>query len=529
MGTLWYGGNIYTLESEGCKVEAVFSKAGEIYDTGKYNELLDRYKEEITEYMNLKGKTMIPGLVDSHMHLIGHGEKLVRLDFSQTTNSDEILQTVKNRVQQLNPGQWVIGEGWNENQLEDQKILHRTELDDVAPNHPVLLKRICRHAVIVNTKALELANITNETIDPSGGVIVRDSTNEPTGYLLDQAQELVFDVAPSSTKGELILALETSIKDCYKKGLVGAHTEDLSYYGGLEKTLSAFDEVLSKGLKFRTHLLVHHLIVDEFQNKKRSLGKYGEFGAMKIFADGALGGRTALLSFPYDDDPTTTGVAIHSKDELALLVQKARSYKMEIAVHVIGDLAFEWTLDVIEANPPEPDQHDRLIHAQILREDLIARAKRLPIILDIQPRFVASDFPWVFDRIGLNNMKSCYAWKTLLEEGIPCAGGSDAPIEPIDPLLGIYAAITRESLYDSSGTSYFPEQKLSIYQAVGLFTKGSAYAIHHQHDRGMIKKGFVADFTVFDLDIFNQSAEHLLQTKVMMTVVDNEIMYQHNE
>lgn len=528
MGTLWYGGNIYTLEYEDCKVEAVFSKEGRIIETGKYSDLVNQYKEEISKYIDLHGKTMIPGLVDSHLHLIGHGEKLVRLDFSETTNSDEIIQTIKDRTLHLNPGSWIIGEGWNENQLEDQKIIHRNELDEISPNHPVMLKRICRHAIIVNSKALELANISSDTQDPPGGVIVRDSTNTPTGYLLDQAQELVFEVAPTSSKEDLVLALETSIKDCYKKGLVGAHTEDLSYYGGLDKTLHAFDEVLSKGLKFRTHLLVHHLIVDEFQQKERDLGEFGEFGAMKIFADGALGGRTALLSFPYHDDPSTTGVAIHTENELALLVKKARSYKMEVAVHVIGDLAFEITLDAIEANPPQDGQHDRLIHAQILRKDLIERAKKLPIILDIQPRFVASDFPWVIDKIGEDRMKSCYAWKTLVEEGIHCAAGSDAPIEPIDPLLGIHAAITRESIYDNTGTCYFPEQKLSIYQAVELFTKGSAYAIHHQHDRGMIKKGFVADFTVFDQDIFKQEPDTLLQAKVMMTIVDNEIMYQHS-
>lgn len=525
VGTLWYGGRIYTLENEGETVQAVLTKDGQIVATGNTEFLKREYDGEITEEHNLKGYTMIPGLVDSHMHLIGHGEKLLRLDFSNIKNSAEMLESLKIRAGKVPEGQWIIGEGWNENQLEDNKILHRTELDEVAPNHPVLLKRICRHALIANSKALQLANISKETIDPVGGVIVRDVDDHPTGYLLDKAQEMILNIAPFPTLEEIQYALETSIKDCYKKGLVGGHTEDLSYYGSLENTLNAYYNVGNKGLKFRSHLLVHHQIVDEFQQRKREAHKFIEYGAMKIFADGALGGRTALLSFPYKDDPTTSGVAIHTKEDLEDLIKTARGFEMEVAVHAIGDLAFEWILELIEKHPPKKGQHDRLIHAQILRPELIEKTKSLPIILDIQPRFVASDFPWVIERIGEDYLKSCYAWKTLIEAGIPCAGGSDAPIEPVDPLLGIYAAITRSSDYENSGKSYLPEQKLSVFEAVELYTKGSAYAIHKENKRGMIKTGFTADFTVFDQDVFTLEAEQLLQTNVVMTIVDDDIMY----
>ncbi|HZH61924.1 MAG TPA: amidohydrolase [Metabacillus sp.] len=525
MGTLWYGGKIYTLESEDDRVNAVFTKNGQIIATGSTEALREQFDEEITEEHNLQNYTMIPGLVDSHLHLIGHGEKLLRLDFSNMRNSADMIESIKLRANEVPEGSWIIGEGWNENQLEDKKILHRTELDKAAPNHPVLLKRICRHAMVVNSKALQLANISKETIDPAGGVIVRDEDHHPTGYLLDKAQDLILNIAPFPTLEEIQYALETSIKDCYKKGLVGGHTEDLSYYGNLENTLNAFYHVLAKGLKFRSHLLVHHQVINEFHQSKRENNEFIEFGAMKIFADGALGGRTALLSFPYKDDPTTSGVAIHSNKELEELIKKARGYEMEVAVHAIGDLAFEWVLSLIEKHPPKKGQHDRIIHAQILRNELIEKAKSLPIILDIQPRFVASDFPWVIDRVGEEHLNTCYAWKTLVEAGIPCAGGSDAPIEPVDPILGIYAAMTRTSEYESSGKSYLSEQKLSVFEAVELYTKGSAYAIHKQNKRGMIKPGFVADFTVFDQDIFTLDPEQLVETNVVMTIVDNEIMY----
>ncbi|MFC0270307.1 amidohydrolase [Metabacillus herbersteinensis] len=525
MGTLWYGGQIYTLEAEYEKVEAVYVENGMIEAVGDYQTLLAKFKHKVEKKINLQGNTMIPGLVDSHLHLIGHGEKLLRLDFSDMNSSEEILQAIQRKIPFLNKNEWIIGEGWNENQLTDRKIIHRTELDLIAPDHPVLLKRICRHAVIVNSKALALAGITSDTLDPSDGVIVRDHDGTPTGYLLDGAQELIFQVTPNVSADYLKNALKTSIEDCYEKGLVGGHSEDLAYYGDLEKTLTTFEEVVNHNRKFRTNLLAHHSIIDELHSKNRNLGLFVELGAMKIFADGALGGRTALLSSQYKDDPETNGVAIHAKQELVGLVRKARSYKMEVAIHVIGDLAFEWALDAITICPPQPGQNDRLIHAQILREDLIERMIGLPIVLDIQPRFVASDFPWILDRIDEKKIKYCYAWKTLLEKGIACAGGSDAPIEPVDPLLGIHAAVTRKSMYDN--ITYYPEQCLSVFEAVELFTKGSAVVIHKENERGIIKEGYVADFTVFNKDIFTIPHEEILTTKVSMTVVDNTVMYEN--
>lgn len=525
MGTLWFGGKIYTLIEESDTVEAVYAENGKIIDTGYVEHLRSAYP--CTEEVNLKGNIMIPGFTDSHMHVIGHGEKLIRLDFSEVDSSDQILESLRTRSHELEPGTWIIGEGWNENQFTDKKIIHRTELDEVTDLHPVMLKRICHHAVIVNTKAMELAGISAATPDPEGGVIVKDTNGDPTGYLLDQAQELIFQAQPQVSEAYLRDALSKSIEDCYRMGLVGGHTEDLAYYGSLENTLRAFDTVINdENKKFRAHLLVHHLVADEFQQEERDLGPYIEFGAMKLFADGALGGRTALLSAPYQDDNETSGVSIHSEEGLHQLIQTARSYKMEAAIHTIGDLAFEKALDAIEAYPPvKENQHDRLIHAQILRSDLIERAKKLPIILDIQPRFVSSDFPWVIDRIGEERMKNCYAWKTLITEGLKCAGGSDAPIEPIDPLLGIYSAVKRESIYDHK--VYMPEEKLTVFEAVELYTKGSAYAVHHETDQGCIAKGFLADFTVLNRDIFKEDV--LLETEVVMTVVDNTIVYERKK
>ncbi|WP_404347229.1 amidohydrolase [Sutcliffiella horikoshii] len=530
MGEIWYGGTIYTMKAEMEKVEAVYTEDGIIKDIGPQENLFSTYPN--AQKQDLQGAVMYPGFTDSHMHLIGHGEKLLRLDLSNYTSPLDVKHALIRKVKETPEGEWIFGEGWNENNFVDRKIFHRTELDEITSNHPMILSRVCRHAVLVNSKALELAGITKETENPPGGVIVKDIDGEPTGYLLDQAQELVKKKIPKASESYLYHALKTSIEDCLRLGLVGSHSEDLSYYGSFTKTFGAFENVIERDhLKYRAHLLVHHEVVDDMHEEGHTFKETTGFitlGAMKIFADGALGGRTALLSRPYNDAPETSGVAIHTQEQLDGLVKKAREYGMTVAVHTIGDLAFEYMIDALEKYPAPKGERDRLIHAQILTKDLIDRAKKLPLILDIQPRFVATDFPWIIERLGEERLNYSYAWKTLLDEGLICAGGSDAPIEPVDPLLGIHAAVTRQTPGDTNKTVYQPEQRLTMYEAIGLFTKGSAQAISEEHKQGIIDTGYYADFTVLDTDLFKATEDAILETNVQMTIVDGTIVYKRD-
>ncbi|MBU8905195.1 amidohydrolase [Desertibacillus haloalkaliphilus] len=532
MGTLWYGGTFYTLRDERETVDAVFVDNGIIEAIGSRDELISTYADHIDKQIDVKGAYIYPGFVDSHLHMIMHGEKLIQLDLSNVHSADEMKELLCKKVSEASSDDWIIGEGWNENNFADQKIFNRYELDEIAPNNPMMLTRVCRHAILANSAALTLAGIDKHTNEPTGGVIVRNENQEPTGYLLDHAQELVKAVVPTVSEAYIEKALSTAVKDMVRKGLVGGHTEDLHYYGGFERTLAAFKKVIDgTRTKFRAHLLVHHEVVDDMAAAypdNRDVNDYIELGAMKIFADGALGGRTALLSEPYDDDPTTQGVAIHPLTELKQLVKKARHYNMPVAIHTIGDLALEYALTAIEAHPLKVDhQRDRLIHTQVIREDLVKRMRDLPVILDIQPRFVVSDFPWVEERLGEERLQSSFAWKTLLDQGLHCAGGSDAPIEPVDPLLGIHASITRKKP-GQHHQGYLPEQKLSRYEAVKLFTQGSAYAIGKEQTRGCIATGFVADFTALDRDLFAVQEDDILNATVEMTVVDDTIMYERN-
>ncbi|MFO1444129.1 amidohydrolase, partial [Bacillus sp. Bva_UNVM-123] len=527
MSTLWYGGNIYTLQDENHQVEAVLTNGNKIMALGKLADLEEKYHAEINDRINMNGDTMLPGFVDSHMHLIGHGEKLIRLDLSSYKSKEEVLAAVKEYAKSTSEGEWIIGEGWNENLWETNEFIYAHELDEIVPNHPVLLKRVCRHALVANTRALKAASIDEHTENPPGGVIEKDEHGKPNGILKDKAYEQLFNVIPTVSEAYLQKALTEAIKDAYRLGLTGAHTEDLNYYGGYTRTYETFKRVIEEeGLSFRAHLLVHHEVVDEMINAGEhfhSGSEWIEFGAMKIFADGALGGRTALLSHPYADDPSTSGVAIFTQSQLNNLVKKAREYELPVAVHAIGDLAFEMVLCAIEKYPLQGKGRDRLIHAQILREDLIERAKTLPLIVDIQPRFLASDFPWVIDRIGAERNGHYYAWKTLLQNGLPCAGGSDAPIEPLNPLLGIHAAVTRTNIDDPNHTVYNAQECLTVYEAVSLFTKGSAFAACHEMNRGVIKEGYLADFTILQTDIFKVHPKEIPNITVAKTVIGGKM------
>ncbi|MDZ5712479.1 amidohydrolase [Jeotgalibacillus haloalkalitolerans] len=527
---LFKNGTIYTMEQEGVTAEAVLTSNGKIKAVGSEEECLASAGNEQVTTVDLNGKTMFPGFVDSHLHIVGVGETLLRLDLSEMKSKQEVIDAVAKKARELPKGEWIQGDGWNENQWEDASVPTAAELDAVAPDHPVVLKRICRHAVVVNSFALFLARIDEQTPDPEGGVIEHINGNL-TGQLKDTAQDLMIPALPPIEDEYIQKALKTALEHAWSLGLTGGHTEDLSYYGDFTRTYRAFQKVIEEdGRPFRAHLLVHHHVIEDWHRQGHSFlsgSRYVEFGAMKIFADGALGGRTALLKNGYADAPGEKGVAIHTPEKLKQLVWKARQYDMAVAVHTIGDQAFEYMLDAIEAYPSNGER-DRLIHAQILDEELIQRAEKLPIVLDIQPRFVPSDFPWVQDRIGKDRMKWNYAWKTLMDRGIACAGGSDAPIEPVDPLLGIHAAVTRTKPEDPDKTVYGESEKLSMYEGISLFTKCSAYACHHEHDRGMIKPGFAADFTVLESNPFKEDPDQLLTMKVERTIVDGKTVYKRN-
>jgi predicted amidohydrolase YtcJ len=449
------------------------------------------------------------------------------LNLTGVPSKREMLDRIKEKANTTAPGQWLVGMGWDENHFEDGAIPTIGELDKVAPHCPIFFKRICHHAFLVNSKALEMSGYHPSAPVPMGGAVVLDPlTNKPSGLLLETASRLITDHIPEKTYEELKSGLKAAMRFAVQKGLTSVHTNDPAYLGGLDQTYKLFDELINgeqSGL--RCNLLIDYSFLKRMKETGLLTGFGNEklqIGAVKLFADGALGGRTALLSKPYHDQPNQYGEAIQTQEELYEMVKGVREAGMPVAIHTIGDQALENVLDILDQFP-NVNHRDRLVHTSIIRKELLPRLADPNRIADIQPRFVVSDYPWVMERIGLMREQDLYAWKTLLSSGVLCAGGSDAPVEPIDPLLGIHAAVTRKSP-GQTHKGWNENEKLEMIEALKLFTIGGAQATNEEKIKGTLSRGKVADMTVFSDNLLAmKDPDELLQTKIEMTIINGKI------
>ena len=524
MKQLWTNGMIYTMERADTTVQAVLVEQGKIIATGSLEEL----QPIADEIVDLQGAVMYPGFVDSHLHMIGHGEKLSRLDLTVAKSGAELIQLVQEVANQLEEGQWLVGDGWNENQFPDERIPTKEQLDAVTSN-PVYLNRICHHVALVNSAALQQAGITKNTPDPERGRFGRNEQGELNGLLYEQAMNEVS--AAFQNEGEayiksLVQSLTLAIEDMQRYGLTGGHTEEMAYFGAYTNPLTAYHQTVGKHHHFRVNLLRHHSVFEEMMQQNALFdAPFIEPGAMKFYADGSFGGSTAALLEPYANDATNKGMLIHSDEQIEELVLLARKYNEAVAIHLIGDAGVEQVLTSLEKYPAPTGKKDRLIHCCYVSDSQLQRMKKLPVILDLQPAFVPSDFPWVLDKLGANRKGHLYAWKTFLDAGLICAAGTDAPIEAISPFETIYAAVERKKAGDTH-EGYFPQQKLSRYEAIKMYTVGSAQAIGKEQERGYIKVGYDADFTILNNDLLTCTSDEILQTEAIKTVVAGKVVYE---
>lgn len=530
-GTLFINGKWTSLVQMGAlnAADAVYIEEGRIKAIGRKEEL--RLQLTGRDYLTVDwdGAIVLPGLVDAHMHLSMHGMKLDMLDFSRAASKDEMLHLLRERASLTPPGEWILGLNWNENNFRLAEAPTLEELNGVSQKHPIFLTRTCFHAYLANSEAYQRAGVSVDTPDPEAGAFGRDESGQLNGWVYEEASTFFTKVQPEPDYAEKKAALRRAWLDALRLGLTAAHTEDLRFLGSIETMLQICHELREEeGIAFRTHQLIYYLFLAEAQERGLRAGAGDEWlriGAVKLFADGAIGGRTALLQAPYSDAPQTRGMAIHSEEGIAAIVREARRQGFPIAVHAIGDGAADLTLRAMEQLPLAGISRmpDRLIHAQVLDAGLVRRMAALPLAADIQPRFVASDFPWVLDRVGPQRTEYLYAWKKLSAAGIVCAGGSDAPIEPLSPLLGMHAAVTRRKP-EVEHEGYLPQEKLTTAEALGLFTRGSAFAAGEAGERGSIEVGKFADFTVLDRDLAGDP-QQLLDAQVRMTIVNGKVGY----
>jgi len=509
-------GNILTFNPSTPRAEAVAVYDGKILAVGENNEI-KRYINKKTRIIDLKGKTVVPGLTDCHAHMLGLGRFLTALDLRNVESIRELKRKVNKFADKKPKDEWILGGRWDQEKFAEKRFPTRWDLDSVVRDKPVFLLRVCGHIAVCNSKALELAGITKTTLPPFGGSIDKDpETGEPTGILREKALELVRHVIPKPSQEDVEKACLLACQEAVRNGLTEVHW----IANSPEEVRVVFKLYQEKRLPLRVYFGVPVEYLDHLVNSGLTTG-FGndmvKIGFVKILADGSLGGCTAALEKPYSDNPETRGMLLYKQKRLNNLVLKAHNAGFQVAIHAIGDRTLKNVLKAFEkalGKAPKRLRH-RVEHASLVNESLVKHMKRLGIIASVQPHFIVSDF-WVIDRLGEKRARWTYAFKTLLQQGLVVAGGSDCPVEPINPLLGVWAAVDRK---------LFPEESLTVEEALRLYTINAAYASFEENTRGTIERGKWADFTVLDRDVTKIPPKEIRRVRVEMTIVAGRVVY----
>ena len=497
--------------------QAIAIQADKIAKVGT-NKEIEPWIGKDTKVIDLKGRTVLPGFIDTHVHATEFGRSLAWIDLRGVQSIREIQEKLKKRVQETSKARWIMGRGWDQERLAEGRYPTRWDLDDYSRENPVVFTRVCGHVCVMNSKALELTGITAKTTPPPGGQIDKDpKTGEPTGILRENAMDLVWKAMPPPSEEELTEAATLACQKAVEAGLTSLHW---MIYSPIEIRIIQKLRAQNK-LPLRVYLVIPAELLDPLID----LGLYTGFGdsmirigSIKIVADGSLGARTAALHEPYSDDPTTKGMMLYTQEELNELVAKAHKAHLQLAIHAIGDQTIDMVLTALEKaleEAPRKDHRHRIEHASVLNETLIQRLKKLEVIASIQPHFIISDF-WAVDRVGPTRAQWVYPFKTLLQEGIRVAGGSDCPVEPINPLLGIYAAVAREA---------FPEERITVDDALRVYTVNGAYASFEENVKGSIEAGKLADLVVLSHDPRTIPSNKIKDIRVETTIMGGRVGY----
>ena len=516
--SVFTGGTIYTgigLET----IEAVtIDESGTIVATSPPTST--DWDESEIELVDLEGAVMFPGFVDGHAHLRGIGERELTLNLQGTASLVELVTRIESAVQDLPPGQVVYGRGWIESDWPEGRMPLARDLDAVSPDNPVILTRADGHALVANTAALVAAGVTDDTPDVEGGKIERDTAGEATGILIDNAMAQVQALRSSPTQDDIIRAYIVGAQAYSSRGWTGIHN----------MSVNASEAVLMERLDLegRMPLRLHNNYGREgFEIAETRAHETDTITnrSVKLYMDGALGSRGALLIEPYSDRPNTSGLSLMDPDLLAQLMARAANGGTQLAIHAIGDLANRRILDAFETGGYGEDLRWRIEHTQILHPDDINRVGDLGLIASMQPSHAIGDFKFAPDRLGPNRLYGAYAWQTLLETGAVVVGGSDAPVEIGTPQIEFYAAVARKDLQGFSTEDWNADAALSREQALALFTTAPAYGAFMEDQLGTIEVGKIADFTVFDRDLMTVPEAEILDAITEMTVVQGEIVY----
>jgi predicted amidohydrolase YtcJ len=521
--------HVVTMNPKQPIAEAVAIQGERIVWVGSNADARKRFEAERT--IDLHGTTVLPGIIDAHTHLLALGQSLLKLNLKEVATAQEAVERVKKKADATPAGEWIQGWGWDEGQWASH-YPNNEALSTASPQNPVYLVGLHTFAAWANKRALELAGITRDTKDPENGRILRDErTGEPTGILLNRAQELVAKRIPAMTLAQAKNALEFGAKECIRNGLTSLHEAQVT-----PLMLDAYRELIrERRMPVRLYAMLDGAdaaLVEEWLKRGPEIDAHHQLTirAFKLFADGALGSRGATLLEPYTDAPQTKGVTTTPESAIYDLTRRSLQRGFQVCTHAIGDAANRSVLDAYERALHESadwrDARLRVEHAQVLSPQDIPRFAKLGVIASMQPVHCTSDMPWAEKRIGPQRIKGAYAWRSVLSTGAHLPFSSDFPGETLNPFYGMYAAITRQDPGGNPPGGWHPEQRVTLDEALRGYTVEASYAEFEENEKGSIQKGKLADFTVIDQDITKLPPKDILSIKVLKTFVGGQPVYE---
>lgn len=521
---IYFNAKIWTGDTANLWTDAIAIKGNEIVYTSKDYE---SYKGNNTEMIDLNGKLMVPGFIDNHTHFLSGGYNLSGVDLRKAKTPGEFISTLKDFCTQHNDDRWILGGDWD-HEAWGGELPSRGWIDSVTGNHPVFVSRYDGHMVLANTKALKIAGINKNTVVPSGGEMKKDANGEYTGVLKDEAMGLVYRVIPDPSEKELDEYLQTAVQHAFENGVTQVH--DVGSYGGWIDLATYRRNYKNKMLDLRIYSFVPLSTwakMDSFCKKEGKGDDMLRWGALKGFMDGSLGSTTAWFYQPYLDDPKTSGLNVTDTMSIRKWVLSADAAGLHIAVHAIGDKANDFILNVFEEAELKiaKDHRFRIEHAQHLSQQAIPRFAQSKVIPSMQPYHAIDDGRWAYKRLDDARLKGTYAFKSLLDSKATLTFGSDWTVAPLKPIEGIYAAVTRRTLDDKNPEGWYPEQKISVEQALKCYTTNNAFAGFQENKLGVLKKGMLADFVVLDKNIFEIAPEKIKDVKILRTIVNGKQVY----
>ncbi len=535
---VFINGNIYTMNVEASYAEALATIGQKLAAVGSREEVMALAGPE-TEIIDLKGNTVIPGLIDSHIHTLlaadmFDSESMVNC-FNKT--KEEIIEAVGQMVKRRQPGEWIQGLGWNQSGWVDTSMPTRQELDAVSPENPVVLLRVCGHAYWVNSLALKLAKIDSNSAAPAGSEIMKDASGEPTGYLTELAGRAVGSCIPQNTKEDIARKF-LLIQDYMLRSGVTAYSDKALGVQSIadeppeQETMEVLDELYSAGkMKVRLNTFLQPgPVMEEMYRKGPQIGLHDgrlTHRGVKMFSDGALGARSAWLLEEYDDRPGHTGSGRLTEEFLQTEMKKAHNAGFQVSLHAIGDAAVKQAIDAHEAvNPQHEDRRFLIEHLMIARDEDFQRLKDSNIIPSMQYVELSSDMNMIEKRVGKKRSMGAYAWRRVLNAGVKIAAGTDCPMDVINPFENMYYGVSRCTIDEEPQGGWHPWESLTRYEVLRSYTLDAAYARFEEDTLGSLQAGKYADFVVIDRDYMNCAVKEIKDITALMTVIGGEIAYQ---